>query len=1386
MFDGGGALVAEADYNYDEQTSGLTPTSGVTNHDYTNYSSTVVVGRRNLTSAIQCIITSGSCAANSPKTTYAYDDTGQVRSMTDPCGNTACSDMTGSNHITTYSYGDSYTVLSGGTNQAYSPSAPTNTFLTQTINPLGHTRNFKYDFNNGQLTASQDQNDINAGRAGTTYLYNDSFARPTQINYPDGGQTTITYNDSPYNASTPSPSVTTMKKITGTSNLVTLGAMDGLGHVVQNRLCEDGSACTQPIKTDITFDDSGRVWKQSNPHRAASSPTDVTTTYSYDALGRTTKVIPPDGSAFANNVSISYSGNCTTVADQASKPRKTCTDGVGRLIEVDEPGTGAQLASSGSGQLTVTGTEQSKTIPATHSTGSITINSVSTPNSQSVTVGSYTCHLSLPTSASASSAASAVASCLNGHLVTATASSNVVNLTSIATGNGTNYGINWSGFTGSHSGMSGGADSYTIYDSGTLTVTVNGFPASASFGSASTPGTLASALTTALSAFGSPVAATANGATITLTAVGVGSATNYSVSTSVTWNTSNFASASFNFQAPVISALTGGSDSTFGTTPLVTLYTYDALNNLLSVTQKGGSTDSTQWRPRSFAYDSLSRLTSSTNPESNTVSSTGAIVPTTYAYDANSNLSSKTSPAPNQTSTATVTATYTYDVRNRVTQKSFSDGTSTVKYGYDAVSPSGCTLPTLTINNGIGKRTGMCDAAGSEAWSYDITSGTGWKTTDARITNGLSPKTSIYQDNFVGSLVSLTYPSTRIVNYASDGAARALSAIDSTGPINYSTAAAYAPTGALSSLTNDASLVSTLYYNSRLQPCRISVKNTGTAPSSCTDTANIGGILDFTYGFNLGSADNGNVASITNNRDNTRSQNFTYDFLNRLATAQTQTTGVTIPNYNCWGLTFGYDAWGNQLQSSITGPAGCPEPLPLNVAVATSNRISTNTVAGTVTNYCYDSAGNLIHTVAAPSTCPPSGFQNTYNAENQLTSTAGVTYTYDGDGKRVMKSNGKLYWYGMASDPLDETDLTGVTTNSGFKEYVFFGGKRIASRDYQNNVNYYFADHLGTARVVTNASGSILDDSDFYPFGGERPACEPNGAPGCTMPPGSGNSYKFTSKERDSESGLDNFGARYDSSSMGRFISPDSTAYVKPINPQSWNLYAYALNNPLLYVDPTGNTVSLSNCQDQNRCLQVLINAAQLPKGVTAEVDKNGNLVLKGDLSKIKGGNALRLKQMVDSDKTASFWIGDKAPGVEARQTQAVKGGLSGTPSEEYSSTWSVVNSDPSQADEDAKGGYFLSADGQSATPGEIPGADIEEAAAHEFLGHVWAELVGGQPAFVNHQVNPANLKEALIAEDRVRRTDPSRGIKIYHHDYGKALIGPSDVPRITNPGGKP
>ncbi|HET8922589.1 MAG TPA: RHS repeat-associated core domain-containing protein [Candidatus Acidoferrum sp.] len=497
----------------------------------------------------------------------------------------------------------------------------------------------------------------------------------------------------------------------------------------------------------------------------------------------------------------------------------------------------------------------------------------------------------------------------------------------------------------------------------------------------------------------------------------------------------------------------------------------------------------------------------------------------------------------------------------------------------------------------------MCDAAGAEVWSYDITANVGWKITDARTTNGVT-KSTIVQNNLAGSAATVSYPSGRIITYAYDAASRPVSAIDSTGPINYATAATYVPPGGLSSFTNSTSIISTFFYNNRLQPCRISIKFSGTAPSTCTDTST-GNILDFTYNFSVGTADNGNVTAITNNRDTTRSQSFSYDSLNRISTAKTtSTSGAT-----CWDEQFGYDPWGNLLSIGRIAGYTCSNEELLNVSATAKNQVSGET---------YDAAGNLINDGL--------GHAYTYNAENQLLTTAGVTYTYDGDGKRVQKSSGTIYWYGISSDPLDETDLTGSITNTAFNEYVFFGGKRVARRDSSNNVYYYLAGHLGTARIVANSSGTVLDDSDFYPFGGER-----------IVSSSSGNRYKFTAKERDAESGLDEFGARYYSSALGRFTIPDWAANATAVpyadfgNPQSLNLYSYVKNNPLNFTDPDGHCCApyeLANYLDtqinsavnyvQDRAVAsgspALAATATFAAGVTGDVGKGfTNLLRTGE-----------------------------------------------------------------------------------------------------------------------------------------------------------------------------
>jgi len=77
---------------------------------------------------------------------------------------------------------------------------------------------------------------------------------------------------------------------------------------------------------------------------------------------------------------------------------------------------------------------------------------------------------------------------------------------------------------------------------------------------------------------------------------------------------------------------------------------------------------------------------------------------------------------------------------------------------------------------------------------------------------------------------------------------------------------------------------------------------------------------------------------------------------------------------------------------------------------------------------------------------------------------------------------------------------------------------------------------------------------------------------------------KFTGKERDPESDLDYFVARYYGNALGRFITPDGAfADQHPPDPQSWNLYSYVRNNPLAYLDPTGKSLTLTSQNPQDK-----------------------------------------------------------------------------------------------------------------------------------------------------------------------------------------------------------
>jgi len=125
----------------------------------------------------------------------------------------------------------------------------------------------------------------------------------------------------------------------------------------------------------------------------------------------------------------------------------------------------------------------------------------------------------------------------------------------------------------------------------------------------------------------------------------------------------------------------------------------------------------------------------------------------------------------------------------------------------------------------------------------------------------------------------------------------------------------------------------------------------------------------------------------------------------------------------------------------------------------------------------------------------------------------------------------------------------------------------------QPGVIYYIDDHLGSSDLVTDSLGNILSEESRYPYGLER---QVNGE-GSTV---NGESvvadYVYTGKEYDVETGLIYFGGRYYAPELGRWITPDPLFLEKEPKkavemPLSSNLYAYVRNNPMTYVDETGN-----------------------------------------------------------------------------------------------------------------------------------------------------------------------------------------------------------------------
>lgn len=590
----------------------------------------------------------------------------------------------------------------------------------------------------------------------------------------------------------------------------------------------------------------------------------------------------------------------------------------------------------------------------------------------------------------------------------------------------------------------------------------------------------------------------------------------------------------------------------------LTHYDYDTLGNLKQVTQ-GAQT-------RNFVNDSLSRLTSATNPESSTVQ---------YQYDANGNLILRLDPRPRPGSLTLsacsipyegdrIATCYKYDSLNRIKTRSYNDGTPNVTYAYDTAPNGKGLLASVSSSVSTYRYTGY-DALGRVTGSEQTTDGVVYTMPD-------------YQYNLAGGLISEKYPSGRVVKAEYDTAGRVAGVKNQATGLYYAGAAAdsanriqYAASGVPSAVRLGNGLWEHTDFNSRLQPRQIGL-GTSAADSSTLR-------LDYTYGTDA-THNNGSIRTQTITVPGMAQpyvQTYGYDDLNRLTSAVEMNNQISATTPT-WKQVFVYDRYGNRnFAQGTTSPdysqtpndpaTGLPvDPTRNPVFAAADNRVKVTEPGQS--DYRYDAAGDLLCEPGRLCTQGQSGLTPyyAYDAENKMKSAGGgfdnggTSYTYDGDGRRVKKAS----------------------YNGEVTVFVYDAmGRAVA--EYSNlaeakGMRFLTQDHLGSTRVVTDAQGNANSQNgaggsrhDYFPFGEEIPA-DSNWR---TTARGYGSSdgvrQKFSTYERDDEVNLDFAQNRYYHFSHGRFTTPDPVmASADATNPQTFNRYAYTGNNPINITDPTG------------------------------------------------------------------------------------------------------------------------------------------------------------------------------------------------------------------------
>jgi RHS repeat-associated protein len=184
------------------------------------------------------------------------------------------------------------------------------------------------------------------------------------------------------------------------------------------------------------------------------------------------------------------------------------------------------------------------------------------------------------------------------------------------------------------------------------------------------------------------------------------------------------------------------------------------------------------------------------------------------------------------------------------------------------------------------------------------------------------------------------------------------------------------------------------------------------------------------------------------------------------------------------------------------------------------------------------------------------GFSYTFDAENRIKTrtlyqAGSDKYTYDGTGTMLKSENTfSGTWTHYVGGVYEETNTGAVT------KYYKWMGETLAVRRSNGAIQYMLKDQLGSTVELLDTNGNTLAEMKYWPYGGIR-----SGTAG-------DNELLFTGQRVEGDDvaqlGLYNYGARFYSTVLGRFLSADPLTY------DGLNRYTYARNNPLAWIDPTG------------------------------------------------------------------------------------------------------------------------------------------------------------------------------------------------------------------------